>query len=57
MVPKVGVPADDAEAIISIAAGDVDIDDSCLNIVVPDGESTGLIVDGRSYFGIISGGE
>ncbi len=35
----------------------VDINDSCHNIVVPDGESTGLIVNGRSYFGIISGGE
>jgi len=54
MVPKVGVPVDNAEEIIGIAVGVVDADDDFLDIVVTDRES---IVDGRSNFRVISGAE
>jgi hypothetical protein len=54
MVPKVGVPVDNAEEIIGIAVGVVDADDDCLDVVVADRES---IVDGRSNFRVISGAE
>jgi hypothetical protein len=54
MVPKVGVPVDNAEEITGIAVGVVDADDDCLDVVVADRES---IVDGRSNFRVISGAE
>ena len=54
MVPKVGVPVDNAEEIIGIAVGVVDSDDDCLDVVVADRES---IVYGRSNFRVISGVE
>ena len=54
MVPKVGVPVNNAKEIIGIAVGVVDADDDCLGVVVTNRES---IVDGRSNFRIISGAE
>ncbi len=54
MVPKVGVPVDNAKEIIGIAVGVVHADDNCLDDVVADRES---IVDGRSNFRIFSGAE